>query len=186
MALFWQQGYGNTSLKNLEQALGLTAPSIYHAFGSKEGLFLQVMDHYLAQVVDQRIAQFLVREGQESQEDRESDPLDNIRCFFISVIEKPAPGQARLGCLLTNSATELGETLPAASKKIQRGLKKIRQALLDQLQCAKAAKQLQCDDIEALADQLAVSYQGILVISRLNVPRRQLLQSVESALAVLT
>ena len=47
--LFWENGYDATSLSQLKATIGggITAPSFYAAFGSKEQLFNEVMDHYL-------------------------------------------------------------------------------------------------------------------------------------------
>src|SRR5271165_1644944 len=48
MELFWRQGYEGTSVADLTRELGLTRPSLYAAFGSKEGLFLKALDLYEA------------------------------------------------------------------------------------------------------------------------------------------
>lgn len=50
MYLFWEQGYESTSLTQLKAAIGggITAPSFYAAFGSKEALFQECMERYLA------------------------------------------------------------------------------------------------------------------------------------------
>lgn len=47
MLLFWQNGYVATSISDLTQALGITAPSLYCAFGDKASLFNQCIDYYL-------------------------------------------------------------------------------------------------------------------------------------------
>lgn len=49
MFLFWQQGYESTSLSQLKAALGggISAPSFYAAFGSKEALFRVAVQRYL-------------------------------------------------------------------------------------------------------------------------------------------
>lgn len=44
--LFWERGYDGTSMKDLVEALGVTPPSIYAAFGSKDGLYDRVLDCY--------------------------------------------------------------------------------------------------------------------------------------------
>jgi AcrR family transcriptional regulator len=46
--VFWQKGYEGTSLSALTEALGINRPSLYAAFGSKEGLFLRVVDRYVS------------------------------------------------------------------------------------------------------------------------------------------
>jgi AcrR family transcriptional regulator len=48
MRLFWRQGYEGTSLTDLTEELGITRPSLYAAFGSKEALFLKALDLYEA------------------------------------------------------------------------------------------------------------------------------------------
>ncbi len=48
MELFWRQGYEGTSMADLTRELGITRPSLYAAFGSKEGLFLKALDLYEA------------------------------------------------------------------------------------------------------------------------------------------
>src|SRR5580698_6372860 len=44
--LFWRNGYERTSLADLTNAMGITPPSFYFAFGSKDGLFKRVLEHY--------------------------------------------------------------------------------------------------------------------------------------------
>ncbi|MBB6144159.1 AcrR family transcriptional regulator [Silvibacterium bohemicum] len=46
--LFWRNGYEQTSLANLTQAMGITPPSFYFAFQSKDNLFWRVIEHYQA------------------------------------------------------------------------------------------------------------------------------------------
>ena len=46
MTLFWEKGYHATSLKDLEAALKMKPGSIYAAFCSKEGLFLEALKRY--------------------------------------------------------------------------------------------------------------------------------------------
>ncbi|MBB3833949.1 AcrR family transcriptional regulator [Xanthomonas arboricola] len=50
LQLFWEQGYESTSLSQLKAAIGggITAPSFYAAFGSKEALYTECMERYLA------------------------------------------------------------------------------------------------------------------------------------------
>lgn len=47
MHLFWQHGYESTSLSQLKAALGISAPSFYAAFTSKEALFQEAVSCYL-------------------------------------------------------------------------------------------------------------------------------------------
>lgn len=44
--LFWSRGYEQTSLADLTHEMGITPPSFYFAFESKDGLFRKAIEHY--------------------------------------------------------------------------------------------------------------------------------------------
>jgi AcrR family transcriptional regulator len=46
LRVFWRKGYEGASLAELTEAMGINRPSLYAAFGSKEGLFLKALDRY--------------------------------------------------------------------------------------------------------------------------------------------
>lgn len=46
MRLFWRQTYEGTSLAELTAAMGINAPSLYAAFGSKDALFREAVAYY--------------------------------------------------------------------------------------------------------------------------------------------
>ncbi len=48
MRVFWRRGYEGSSIAELTAAMGINAPSLYAAFGSKEGLFHKALDRYAA------------------------------------------------------------------------------------------------------------------------------------------
>ena len=46
LRVFWSKGYEGASLTDLTQAMGVTRPSLYAAFGNKEALFRKALDLY--------------------------------------------------------------------------------------------------------------------------------------------
>ncbi|CAM3674869.1 TetR/AcrR family transcriptional regulator [Paracoccus yeei] len=46
MDLFWARGFEGVSIADLTAAIGVAPPSLYHAFGSKAGLFEEVVTLY--------------------------------------------------------------------------------------------------------------------------------------------
>src|SRR5215211_3297202 len=46
LKVFWKKGYEGASLPELTRAMGINRPSLYAAFGNKEGLFRKALDRY--------------------------------------------------------------------------------------------------------------------------------------------
>ncbi len=94
--LFWQRGYAGTSLAEIEAATGLSRTSIYAAFDDKEGLFLQVVDHYDRHYSAQLRAALC----------RAPTARAGIDAWFARLLAAFADPDLPLGCLVTNVAVE--------------------------------------------------------------------------------
>jgi AcrR family transcriptional regulator len=46
MEVFWQHGFEGSSMTDLTTAMGISSPSLYAAFGSKEALYLEAVRHF--------------------------------------------------------------------------------------------------------------------------------------------
>jgi len=158
MKVFWKQGFDGTSMKDLELATQLTPGSIYHEFGSKEGMFEHALDFYVDKVMLGRVNQYLVECD---------DPIQSIHDFIISSF-KDVPSDIRGdACLLVNTATELGKTRPAISVIIKRGFRLIEKSVYEQLQSAQVSGQIREElDCKAGARQLVFLMSGLLVASK--------------------
>jgi len=98
--VFWTRGYEATSLDLLQAAMGLSRSSVYETFGSKRALFARVLDGYLAEVIDPRLAPL----------ERPDAGLAALVAYFedLGGFLRQAPAElAGRGCLLLNTATEL-------------------------------------------------------------------------------
>ncbi|CAM5367444.1 TetR/AcrR family transcriptional regulator OS=Streptomyces alboniger OX=132473 GN=CP975_23875 PE=4 SV=1 [Streptomyces alboniger] len=95
MLLFWEQGYEATSLAQLRTATGLSSASLYGAFGSKEGLFKQVVEHYMkgpGGAVDVI-------------EDETIGPREAVAGLLHGSIDMQADSSHPVGCLIALSGT---------------------------------------------------------------------------------
>ncbi|HEU0044239.1 TetR/AcrR family transcriptional regulator [Sphingomonas sp.] len=52
LGVFWSKGYEGASMADLTQAMGITKPSLYAAFGNKEALFHKALDLYEAEKLE--------------------------------------------------------------------------------------------------------------------------------------
>jgi len=93
--VFWQRGYAEAGIVELEDATGLTRSSLYNAFGSKRGLFDAVLARYLDDVVRTRLRPL-----------GGGDPgaLEAYVDEMCAAIEADSP-RARAGCLLLNAGS---------------------------------------------------------------------------------
>ncbi|MFC0673472.1 TetR/AcrR family transcriptional regulator [Brachybacterium hainanense] len=95
--VFWDVGYDAASIPALEQATGLRRSSIYHAFGSKRGLFDAAVQSYLDEVIRPRLAPL---RADPVAPDAVLDYLDGLH----EAIAAPGSAPSRHGCLLINAA----------------------------------------------------------------------------------
>lgn len=84
--VFWRQGYEGTSLTDLTEAMGISRPSLYAAFGNKEELFRRALDRYaetgpgaiqreaLAEPTARRVTERLLRSAAESLTNPDNPP----------------------------------------------------------------------------------------------------------------
>lgn len=94
---FWCHGYEATSLRDLTAAMGLTAPSLYNAFGDKEELFALALERYLERNTRGRLDRLEATLG----------PKQAIAGFFAEIIAHSVNDRQRKGCFLVNSALEI-------------------------------------------------------------------------------
>jgi AcrR family transcriptional regulator len=52
LRVFWSKGYEGASMADLTEAMGITKPSLYAAFGNKEALFNKALDLYEREKLD--------------------------------------------------------------------------------------------------------------------------------------
>lgn len=97
MNVFWRTGYSATSVTDLVNATKLKPGSLYGAFQSKRGLFLEVIDTYAARSLN-RVSSVM--------EDAET-PLKGIEQFFKCFCDDLANDRLGKGCLMVNTMLEL-------------------------------------------------------------------------------
>lgn len=98
MNLFWRNGYETTSMQMLEKEMGINKFSIYSSFGSKNGVFLKSIKCY-----KQKLNTLL-----EKLKSSDNGIL-GIKDYFYDFIEFSKETEFGKGCLITNTANEIGD-----------------------------------------------------------------------------
>ena len=94
---FWHRGYEATSVRDLADKMGISAPSLYNAYGDKHALFVQALERYLDHSTRARIKRL----------EDSLPPKQAVRRFIAEIIERSVNDRERRGCFLINSALEV-------------------------------------------------------------------------------
>lgn len=133
MRLFREKGFSGTSMSMLEKATGLKKPSIYNAFGSKEGLYIASLERFRITYMGKAM-----------------DVLDHpdfksAIFLFCNVMSGglDSPKTEPFNCVATFSALEMGKTDGLVSEKIKKAMDDMLSRL--EARCQKAVEDGQFD-----------------------------------------
>lgn len=169
MLTFWRHGYETTSIVDLTTAMGITAPSLYTAFGDKKRLFLEAAHRYAGD--PEAMARAI---------DDAPTAYDAARRMLIAAATVYTGDTTPKGCLLA-SATASGS---AASADVQRAIADIRQRTAAQLR-ARIERDISAEvlppgtDAAALAGMVMAVIHGMSVLARDGTLRPALLTIVK-------
>lgn len=75
--LFAHKGYAATTVREIVDTVGITAPSLYYYFGNKEGLYMELMQTHCARI-DQALESHMHTSSSARARERLKDLVDNI------------------------------------------------------------------------------------------------------------
>ena len=164
---FWNRGYEATSVKDLIESTGITAASLYNAYGDKRGLFRAALDHYVERSIMERIRRC-----------EALPPRQAIGSFFDDILSRSLNDGEHKGCMLVNSALEMAPHDPEFKKSIAGALARIEAFFLH---CIKAGQidgtVTRSQRAEVLARHLLGVLMGVRVLARVR-PEKALLEGV--------
>jgi AcrR family transcriptional regulator len=151
LRVFWSKGFENTSLADLTDAMGITRPSLYAAFGNKESLFRKALDLYEREklaYIDEALAAPTSREVAETM-------------LRGAVANMTGCGEPH-GCLQVIAQVASGPDAQAVREELAVRGKVVHRAIVERFERAKVEGDLPLDvDAAGLADLLKALFQGI-------------------------
>ncbi len=174
MFLFWRKGFATTSMNDLCDAMGVGSPSLYAAFGSKEALYLEAVEHYARTqgppVWDKLAEGATARAG-----------IENL--LIAAAYSLPKSRATPAGCMAVLAA--VGDEWPTA---IARVVKKVRLEMLgmlrSRLENAVAKRELPTStDIDGLSRFYLSVYQGMAIQARDGATQAELRAVAAAAMA---
>jgi TetR/AcrR family transcriptional repressor of nem operon len=167
---FWKQGYEATSVRDLVAQTGITAASLYNAFGDKRSLYQRALDHYVEASVADRIRRC-----------EALPPRQAIEAFFEDIVKRSLNDRDRKGCMLVNAALDVAPHDPAFRKIVAEVLIGIEAFFLACVRAGQADSTITRSlPAETLARNLLGVLMGIRVLARVR-PERALLEDVAAA-----
>jgi TetR/AcrR family transcriptional regulator, transcriptional repressor for nem operon len=165
---FWHRGYEATSVRDLADKMGISAPSLYNAYGDKHALFVQALERYLDHSTRARIKRL----------EDSLPPKQAIRRFIEEIIERSVNDRERRGCFLINSALEVAPHDRKLGALIADRLAEIEAFFYRSIKAAQAEGAVPQDRVaKDLARLLLGVLLGIRVLAR-SKPERALLEGV--------
>lgn len=175
MKIFWQHGYGATSLEDLTAAIGITKPSLYAAFGDKEQLFLKALDRY-SQLYGGQVLGAVAAE---------SDIYLAMKAYLDAVAAILSGSDCPAGCLWVNSTLESRHLNEAINRKIIEHQARCEAGLYNRLRQAQIAGQIPVEeDIQALAQFFVSTGNAMAVMTRVYPDPIKLQQMIDLAMRV--
>lgn len=153
---FWLHGYEGTSMSDLVEVLGIASARIYKAFGSKEALFREAVNHY-----ENNEGNFALNAL------KQKNIKDAINQLFQDALALYTQANHSYGCMVVSAASVLGEENQAVlewmkAQRIARG-----QSLVDRFVQAKSDGQLVAEaDPKILGQYYALVLHGLSVQAR--------------------
>tara|TARA_R110002167_G_scaffold229019_1_gene434402 strand:+ start:94 stop:693 length:600 start_codon:yes stop_codon:yes gene_type:complete len=172
MLTFWQSGYETTSITDLTSAMGITAPSLYTAFGDKKKLFIEAVNLY---AFGDGSGEDFIANAHTSYD--AAKMLLNTSLSIFTDEETPA------GCLMASSTA----TGSSASVEVREYVTSVRTSMRDALS-QRIERDIKEDKLPSSVNAAALSsfvftiIQGMSVLVRDNVNRCELQQVCDIAL----
>ncbi|MFD9070843.1 TetR/AcrR family transcriptional regulator [Streptomyces lasiicapitis] len=158
MQVFWRKGYGDTTPQDLVDALGMGKGSLYHAFGSKHGLFELSLRHYGD--TQAKALTDLLTEGDDSVKER-------LRKGLELLVEMDLADPDRRGCMAVNTAAELAVADETASTLVRGMFARTEGAFQALIEEGKRSGEIATDrDAATIASLLLNTTVGLRVTAR--------------------
>ena len=171
MDVFWKKGFEGATLADLTEAMGINPPSLYAAFGDKEGLFLEAVKRYREQVAQQCLY------AQETTARAEVEKLLTELATLYTDCEHPR------GCLMVMAATTASSSSPRLQEVLADQRAAARASLRSRLERGVKEGELAADtDVAALTNFYAAVISGMSLQARDGASRKSLMATVEAAM----
>ncbi len=160
--IFYRHGYEAATVQNIVEAARVNAPTLYHHFGSKQGLAMA----YVERIAEQENRRFAFLADMKS--------FKSLLNAWADVLRRDVERDEYCGCPVGNFIPAAGlteedpgiEAIRAGLDEIQKGWVQGIKAKLDEFKAA--GKIASSATTESIARRLLISYEGALLMWRMS------------------
>ncbi|GET24425.1 TetR/AcrR family transcriptional regulator [Prolixibacter sp. NT017] len=157
MQVFWNYGYEATSVRMLEKEMNINQFSIYSSFQNKKNLFVESIRNYREYVKKHRFQVLLQKDA----------GLAELEQFLQNSVQKVNQNDSSRGCLVVNTAAEIGNKDEDIAIEINRYYDFIREMLKNVLLNAVSKGEVSPNtDVEKQASFFLGVMQGLSVAKK--------------------
>jgi AcrR family transcriptional regulator len=172
LEVFWRKGYEGTTICDLTAVMGINPPSLYAAFGNKEGLFRKALDRYGA-----------LRTAFWEAALNAPTARAVAETLLLGTAKFLCDPRHPKGCLAVHGALACDEETDCIRKELETRRAANQSAIRERLKRAKKDGDLPADsDPAALARYLATVIEGMAVQAASGASRKELERVAETAL----
>lgn len=171
MRMFWRQGYEGVSVADLTARLGIAAPSLYAAFGSKADLYREALKRYEETSGSLDVTAF----------DRGTTLEQAVRGVLLASIAAVTSPDRERGCLISDGMIACGSEHAELATELADRRKRFRDRLARRLE-----RWRDRSSARALARYLTAVMQGISIQARDGATVRELRTIADEVIAGLT
>ncbi len=174
LEVFWRKGYEGASLCDLTEAMGINPPSLYAAFGNKEGLFLQALDRYHEE-----------RRAFWSEAARAPTARGAMERMLRGTVDFLSDKHNPRGCLMVQAALSCGDTADPIRQELNKRRAAFQKSIRERFELARAEGDLPAGiDAADLARFVSTVVQGMAVQAVSGASRKDLNRVVDLAMRI--
>jgi AcrR family transcriptional regulator len=174
LRVFWSKGYEGASMTDLTDAMGITRPSLYAAFGNKESLFRKALDLYEREK--------LCYMGRALEAPTARGVAERL---LLGALDNQTSRDDPRGCLGVISSVACGAEADCIRQEVLERGRIAHEALIERMERAVAEGDFHGPiDAEGITKYLTAILQGMAVQAGAGATREELQRLVDTTLAV--
>ncbi len=167
---FWRDGYGALSANDLAAEMGVAKSSLYNTFGTKRDLLIEALSHYSSS----RASAVRSNLG-------EPHTCARLRAMLLEIAKSNDQGR---GCLLVNTAVELGPHDEGVRKLVKAGFQSMQHSFEEVIRAGQSSGDIDPNvDPKQQALVLVAGIAGLRVLAKGGFTKEQLAPVVTTLLA---